>query len=204
MARFFLIRHGDKQHDDRMVGREPGIHLKRSGQAQARRLARHLRNLRVDQIYCSPLERARETVGPLAKGKGLPVEPSAAFDEIDMGEWTGRSKAAVTRTPEWKRFMRCSVGTSIPGGETLAEAQARFVSGLIRLAERARAANIVVGTHEDPIRLAVCYFIGAPIGAYEHITIRSGSLTQLTLDQRGAVLELLDVLPAGDPRLVLH
>lgn len=204
MARFYLIRHGDKQHDDQMIGRAPGVHLTARGRTQARRLAAHFGRISISRILSSPLERAVETVTPLAEARGLSVEAAPAFDEIDMGRWTGRKKATVERTAEWRRFTRCSVNTTIPGGESLPEAQARIASAIIRLGEEQPGANFVIGTHEDPIRLAVCYFIGAPIEAYEHITIRTGSLTLLTCNKDGVVLELLDVLPPGDPRLVLQ
>lgn len=204
MARFYLIRHGEKQHDDLMVGRMPGVHLTRAGQAQARRLATHLRRLPITRILSSPLERAIETVAPLARAVKLSVELTPAFGEIDMGEWTGLKKSAVERTKKWQRFISCSVSTSIPGGETLAIAQSRIASEIIRLSEKQPGAHYIVGTHEDLIRLAVCYFIGAPIEAYEHITIRSGSITLLTFDHRGVILELLDALPPTDPRVALR
>lgn len=204
MAQFYLIRHGDKDHSEIMAGRSPGIHLTISGRQQARRLAAHLARVPVTGILSSPRERAIETAAPLAKIKRLPIQAEAAFDEVDMGDWTGRSRASVARLPSWKRFRRSSVDAAIPGGETLAEVQCRMVSAMIRLRDRKPNARWVVATHEDLVRLAVCYFIGAPISVYESITIRTGSITLVDLDADGATLQLMDVLPERDPRLVLQ
>jgi broad specificity phosphatase PhoE len=199
MTTFYLIRHGDKTDSDTMVGRAPGVHLTAQGRLQAKRVARHLRFAAIERIFSSPLERAVETVQPLAKAKGLPIESSLAFHEIDMGAWTGVPMKRLNAIPSWRRFCRFHGGTSIPHGETLAEAQARMVSQMIRLHEEHPRKGIAIATHEDPIRLAVCFFIGAPIEVYEHLTIRLGSVTVLTLDAERAIVERMDEVPEGRP-----
>lgn len=201
MTTFYLIRHGEKMRDEIMVGREPGVHLTANGQRQARRLAAYLKKTGITHIFSSPLERALDTIQPLAALKKLTVEARAAFHEVDMGQWTGQPKAKVQRTPAWHRYCRFPGGTSIPGGETLAEVQARMVSEIVRLSETLPDREVAIATHEDPIRVTICHFIGAPINVFEHITVRFGSITILRLDKERAVLELMDVLPPGDPRL---
>lgn len=198
MTTFYLIRHGEKQSSDTlMVGRSPGVHLTRRGRLQARLLARQLRNADIRLIYSSPLERAIETAEPLARAKKLDVQICAAFHELDMGDWTGKTMAQLARTRSWRHFCRYHGGTAIPGGETLAEAQARVVSQMIRLRHQHPNAGIAIATHEDPIRLAICYFIGAPIDVYEHLEIRLGSVTVLLLDQQRAIVDRLDATPDG-------
>jgi probable phosphoglycerate mutase len=184
-----------------MIGRMPGIRLTAKGRAQARALAAHLAKAPIRHIYSSPLERAQETAAPLAESKKLPVEIAAAFHEIDMGEWTGKTERQLARVKSWRRFCQFHGGTAIPGGETLVEVQARMVSEMIRLAQRFPNDGIAIATHEDPIRLAICHFIGAPIEVYTHITIRPASVTILTLDNQRAILERMDeVPPAKRPR----
>lgn len=204
MAKFFLIRHGDKDHSDVMVGRMPGVHLTALGRTQAARLGRHMATAPLTDLLASPLERVVETVAPVAKVKKLPIQQAAAFDEIDMGRWTGLSVRTVARERSWKQFRNCSLGASIPGGETLAEAQARAVGEIIRLRAHHPSGVFAIGTHEDIVRLTVCYFIGAPLTVYERITVRTGSITVLTVEPGGATLELLDGLPPGDPRITLR
>ena len=198
MTTFYLIRHGEKETpDELMVGRMPGVHLSRRGRMQARKLADQLRREKISFIFSSPLERAVETAGPLARAKKLEIRRSAAFQEIDMGDWTGKTKTQLERISNWKHFRRFPGGTAIPKGETLAEAQARVVSEMIRLHARNPNDGIVITTHEDPIRLAVCYFIGAPVNVYEHFKIRLGSVTLLTLDNSRAIVGRLDEVPDG-------
>jgi broad specificity phosphatase PhoE len=198
MTTFYLIRHGEKEtSDELMVGRAPGVHLTPRGRTQARRVAARLRREKIAYICSSPLERAVETAEPLAEAKKLEIHSSAAFHELDMGDWTGKTMTQLGRVPSWKHFCRYHGGTAIPGGETLAEAQARVVSEMIRLRGKYPNGGIAVATHEDPIRLAVCYFMGAPIEVYEHFKIRLGSVTVLMLDRERAIVERLDEVPGG-------
>ena len=201
MTTFYLIRHGEKDSDEAlMVGRLPGVHLTAKGRRQAQAVARHLRGVHLDRIFSSPMERALETAGPLARAKRRKIEASPAFHEIDLGQWTGKTVRQLASVRSWRNFRRFPGGTAIPGGETLAEAQARVVSEMIRLREKYPAAAIAIATHEDPIRLAVCCFIGAPIEVYEHLTIRLGSLTVLCVDDQRVILDRMDELPAETPR----
>jgi broad specificity phosphatase PhoE len=197
MSTFYLVRHGDKTRADMMVGRMPGVHLTAKGRRQAQVVARYLQRAPIAHMFSSPLERAQETAAPVAKKKRLTVQLSPAFHEMDMGEWTGISRAKLSRLRTWKQFCQYHGGTSIPGGETLPEVQARVVSEMIRLREKYPDEGIAIFTHEDPIRLAVCHFIGAPIDVYEHITIALGSVTVLHLDTERAILERLGAIPFG-------
>jgi broad specificity phosphatase PhoE len=156
-----------------------------------------LKDARIDRFFSSPLERAVETAQPLARSKGLEVQTLPAFHEVDMGEWTGLSMRKLGTLTSWKNFCHFHGGTAIPGGETLAEVQARVVSGMIRLRSRYPRQGIAIATHEDPIRLAVCYFIGAPIDVYEHLTIRLGSVTILRVDETRAIVDRLDEVPSA-------
>lgn len=195
MATFYLIRHGDKERPDLMVGRMPGIHLTLVGRRQARAVAARLRRVPITRIFASPLERTLETAGPLATALHRRIETRTAFDEVDMGDWTGRPMAKLVRTKSWRQLARFPAGRPIPGGETLPEVQARIVSEMIRLATAYPNGHFAVFTHEDPVRLAICHFIGAPMNAYEHITVKLGSITTLRLDDDCAVLERLDETP---------
>ena len=68
---FLLVRHGLTPTTGKILpGRAPGLHLAESGQAQAKAAAVRIAALdRVDAVYASPLERARETAAPIADAK---------------------------------------------------------------------------------------------------------------------------------------
>ncbi len=92
MTTFLLIRHGLCDPVGKAIaGRTPGIHLNDIGRAQALALANRLSGLPVAAIRSSPLERALETAQPLANAFGLQVVEDERLNEVDFGDWTGRT-----------------------------------------------------------------------------------------------------------------
>ena len=69
-----LVRHGEVRNPDGVLyGRLPDFHLSDLGRAMARRVAEDLRGHDIVHLRCSPLERAQETMEPLAAALDLPV-----------------------------------------------------------------------------------------------------------------------------------
>src|SRR3546814_6877824 len=92
MTTIFLIRHAAHDLVGRaIVGRMPGVHLSRAGRQQAEKLAERLAQEPLAALYSSPLARARETAEPLARRLRLELQIAEDLDEIDYGEWTGRT-----------------------------------------------------------------------------------------------------------------
>ncbi|MGH9182232.1 MAG: histidine phosphatase family protein [Acidimicrobiales bacterium] len=70
-----------------LPGRAPGLHLAEEGASQAEAVAERLGALeRVDAVYSSPMERARETARPLARARGLRsrVERGLVTDRTEL------------------------------------------------------------------------------------------------------------------------
>ena len=107
MTTFLLVRHGETDAVGKtIVGRMPGVHLNATGRAHARRLAQRLSRLPIRAIYSSPLERALETAEPLARARNLRIQTCEAANELNFGEWTGKTFAELDSLPEWRRCYR--------------------------------------------------------------------------------------------------
>jgi broad specificity phosphatase PhoE len=69
-----LVRHGEVHNPGGVLyGRLPDFHLSDLGRAMAGRVAEDLRGHDIVHLRCSPLERAQETMEPLATALDLPV-----------------------------------------------------------------------------------------------------------------------------------
>jgi hypothetical protein len=69
-----LVRHGEVHNPAGLLyGRLPDYHLSDLGREMALAVAADLRDRDVVHLRCSPLERAQETMAPLASALGLPV-----------------------------------------------------------------------------------------------------------------------------------
>src|SRR5450432_4242879 len=95
----------------------PGISLDENGRRQAERLAERMSAIPISAIYSSPLERALETAGPLARDKALDILRHRAFSEVNFGDWQGKDFAEIEKDERWRSFNDFRSGTPAPGGE---------------------------------------------------------------------------------------
>jgi probable phosphomutase (TIGR03848 family) len=192
---FLLIRHALCDPVGRSIaGRQPGIHLNDSGRRQAQRLAERLQPIALDGIYSSPLERALETAQPIARATGRQVQTADAWNEIDFGEWTGRTLADLDPLPEWRRFNTFRSSSTIPGGESMAELLGRVLRDLDRLRSLhpTPMACVAVVSHGDVLRSLVAHTLGVPLDEFQRLEISPASVSILDITDKGPRLLLLN------------
>jgi probable phosphoglycerate mutase len=182
-----LVRHGVTPTTGRLLpGRRRGLHLSDEGRRQADAVAARLAVVpKIAAIYSSPLERALETVAPLAKTRGLAVRAERGLLEGDVGAWVGLSLRRAARRPEWSIVQRHASAFRFPGGESFVEMQARMVSTVARLVERHRGQTIVVASHADPIKTLVAHALGTPLDLFQRIVIAPASITAIAYRAEG-------------------
>jgi broad specificity phosphatase PhoE len=153
-----LARHGQTAYnrEGRFQGHRP-VPLDDTGRAQARALAEVAAAHELASLWCSPLERARETAGIVAERIGLAPQLEPRFAETDCGDWTDRWFADVeAEDPEgFTRFVATEATFRFPGGESYEEQTARVVAGLADLRARPDQLPALVVCHKVSIRLAL-------------------------------------------------
>ncbi len=184
MTTFFLIRHASCNGlGQTLWGRTPGVCLNETGKLQAQRLAERFRGMKFEAIYSSPLERALETAETIARSMNLEVNKNSAFDEIDFGEWTGKSFDTLSGNELWQRFNNERSTTRIPGGESFLEVQTRVVIELERLSSQHNNTRVAIVSHADVIKAAVGYFTATPIDLLQRIEISPCSVNVIAIDK---------------------
>jgi broad specificity phosphatase PhoE len=152
VATIVLVRHGEStwNREGRWQGHgDPP--LSDEGRAQALTVARSLAAMPFDALYSSDLARARETAEIMGKELGLPVQLDARLREVDVGEWSGLTRAEVEeRYPDGLRRRR-EGGTGWVDGETYDAMGARVVEALHAIAGAHRDGRVLVVTHGGPM-----------------------------------------------------
>ena len=192
---FHLVRHA--AHDNVggfLAGRTPGIRLGPAGRAQAGRVARRIARETVDAIYASPRERTQETAQAIGTALGLSVETSEALDEIDFGVWSGRTFDALSEDWHWRRWNAARALTRTPNGEAMRDAQRRILDLMDDLVA-AGAGHVVLVTHADPIKSALAYYLGLPLGNLAAFDIAPGSLSTIERGDWNARVLLMNEVP---------
>ncbi|MFM2181991.1 MAG: hypothetical protein RJB61_285 [Actinomycetota bacterium] len=176
-----LVRHGQTPTTGKVLpGRAPGLHLADAGREQAERAAARIAELpRVDALYASPLERARETAAPIAAARKLRVQVERGLLECDFGEWTGRELAALSKLPEWQTVQRAPSTFTFPGGESFTAMQTRMVAAVDRIRAKHAGGVVVCVSHADPIKALVAHALGTHIDLFQRIVISTCSITAI-------------------------
>ena len=162
MTRILLARHGET--DWNRVGRWQGHAdppLNDAGRGQAAELAERLAGDGIAVIYSSDLMRASQTARVVADRLGLAVVEDAGLREIDVGSWSGLTRAEVEqRFPEgYARWLRGDIGHD---GETREELSERVVGAVERIAAAHPGDTILAVTHGGAIRALRRYADGDP------------------------------------------
>ena len=144
MTTLLVARHGET--DWNREGRWQGWAdppLNETGRAQARELAEQLRSVPFDAVYSSDLRRAHETAEIVAAPHAVPVVADAGLREIDIGSWSGLTRAEIDeRFPTGER----------PDGETRDQHAARVLDAVERIARANPGRRILLVTHGGTMR----------------------------------------------------
>ncbi len=175
-----FVRHGTTATTGTVLpGRAPGLHLSERGVAEAEEVARRLGELthKPSALYVSPLERTRETAGPIAKALRLKPVVDRGLLECDFGLWTGKRLSTLARRAEWRTVQHAPSTFRFPDGESFVEMQLRMWEAVRAIAARHRHRTVIVVSHADPIKAAVTYAQGVPLDLFQRTVISPCSIS---------------------------
>ena len=167
------------------MGRTPGIELSAAGRVQAAALAYRFREMAIDAVLSSPVERARLTAGPIAAALGLAVEIDAGLNEIDFGDWTGTAFSALAGRADWDDWNQFRGTAPCPGGETMMAAQDRAVAAVKRASGR-QAQQIVMVSHQDVLKAVLAHYLGMSLDHLERFSLDPASRSAVTIFDDGS------------------
>ena len=196
-ATVLLLRHARSTANTAgiLAGRTPGVHLDDHGRGQADGVAGRLADLPVSRIVSSPLDRCRQTVGPLAERLGLTVDVDERLAEVDYGDWSGRALKDLASEPLWRVVQAHPSAAGFPGGETMAGMSARAVAA-VRDAVAAAAVPhpapptdgakapapaappiVLVCSHGDVLKAILADALGLHLDQFQRIVVAPASLS---------------------------
>jgi broad specificity phosphatase PhoE len=176
-----LIRHGESVANAQglLIGRTDAP-LTEKGRLQAGAVSQLLRSP-VTALRTSPLRRARDTAALL--GLALPAEVDERWIEVDYGAYECQPLRDVP-ADVWREW-RSSPDFRPPGGETLAEVDARITAACGELfahagvGARATDGDVVVVSHVTPIKTAVAWALGQGASLSWRLHLQTASVTRI-------------------------
>jgi probable phosphoglycerate mutase len=182
VPKIVLIRHAHSTANAAGIlsGQLPNVHLSKSGQEQAVRLAERLGKLTIAEVQLSPMDRCSETLAPwLAKyGKSVTVISQPNLVEVDYGNWSGKKLATLSRAKLWRKVQGQPSAVTFPQGESLAQMQVRAMKTVHDFFESNLELTIMV-SHGDVIKSIVASSLGMHLDNFQRIVIDPASITIL-------------------------
>jgi probable phosphoglycerate mutase len=179
-AVIILIRHGQTTSNAaRLLVGQSDPALTELGERQATALIPYLRG--VEEVWTSPLRRARETAALALPD--IPAIVKTSFIEVDYGSLDGQPLSLVTEE-QWRAFEH-DHNTAFGDGESLASVDQRVHVELgALLADQtslmhASTSHLAIVSHMSPIKSAMTWALGVSGSVAWRMNLSNGSMTTI-------------------------
>lgn len=198
-----FIRHGETSWNRiKRIQGHIDIPLADTGVEQAQRLAQRLSRevrdgARLDAIYSSDLQRARQTAGPTAKALGLAPRLVENLRERAYGVFQGHDSGEIAlRYPDdYARWQTRDPGFAPEGGESVRGFYHRVLHAVEKIVAAHAGERIVCVTHGGVLDCVYRYARGLGLDAPRDYPLLNTSINTVEFDEDGKarVLRWADV-----------
>ena len=205
-TRLLLVRHGQTEYNAevRFMG-QMDIPLDEIGRLQAQAAAKRLSSERPAAMYCSGLSRAFDTASAIQTA--IPSRPEIRIDgrltEGNFGEWQGKTYESLkandaVRLAAWEADR---LGVSPPDGETLTQIAERVQAAYTDICADNEGKTVIVVAHGGSLQVLLTIALQLPLETYWKLWVSNASVSELRIDEWGAILHLLNDVSHLTPNL---
>lgn len=193
--RLWLVRHGETEAN--VAGLYSGhapTPLTERGIAQAQTLGTLLRNVPVDNVLCSELERARHTTQLILGDREVPVRNMPELNEMFFGDWEMRHHRDLAREDAenyavWCNDWQNATPTNGEGFQAFSQRVERFIA---HLADYKTCQNLLVVSHQGVLSVLIARLLSMPAAAMWHFRVEQGCWSAIDFCDNFAVLKVLN------------
>lgn len=163
MTTIYLTRHGQTQWNinKRLQGWKNSP-LTELGISQAKALSERIKDMQVDVIYTSPIERAYKTAEIIRGSKNIDIITHDGLKELNYGEWEGSTIDEIERNPKYSKQLDNLFNNPkeyIPfGGETYEHLIERIDSTMKEILNNNKNKKVLIVTHGMTLKALLHYF----------------------------------------------
>jgi 2,3-bisphosphoglycerate-dependent phosphoglycerate mutase len=184
ITRLCLIRHGETNWNaERRLQGHTDTPLNEHGQAQARLMARALKNtqLEFDALYSSNLQRAIDTAHAVTELLNIPATTISELRERHFGVLQGLTitEAPLAKPEVWKAHVNRELDHDLEGGESIAVFADRVFRALEQLRQRHAGKTILVVSHGGTLDMMYRLASNQSLGSERIASVPNASLNWL-------------------------
>ncbi len=163
MITFYFIRHGQTIWNE--SGRYQGttdVPLSKLGYEQAKKTAERFKDIHLDGIISSTLDRAFQTAKSINQFHQLEIEKNDLLQELHFGEWEGLTYEEIeTKWPGMiDKMYHHPENLRLPHGESFSDMQNRAMKMMNDIIGRGDDKTYVIVSHGAAIRTMICGLLG--------------------------------------------
>lgn len=181
MLEMYFFRHGETDHNLRGIVQGGGIDsvLNETGKKQARAFYQAYCHLSFDAVYCSSLQRTRQTLQPWLDA-GYSCEAHPGLNELSWGIQEGRKPSEAGRASYRATILQWQQGVldaCIEGGESPLDGWARAQPFFDRLLERHPEGRVLICSHGRQLRIILSMLLGQGLHKMESFASKNTALS---------------------------
>ena len=154
----YVIRHGETNMGKNNIIATEDEPLNEAGIIQAIKVGKEIRKLNINKVYCSPIQRAKDTLKLFELNTNIPVIIENRIKERSMGKYEKVSFEDL----KWDEFWNYNSDKLYPELETMKSVYERISELLNELKSSNSNDNILLVTHGGISRAIYWYFNGIP------------------------------------------
>ena len=162
-TKLIIVRHAEAEGNvERVFHGWTDSNITKKGHLQAKLVAERLKDINIDSIYSSNLQRCLQTASYISNVKGLPIIKTEQLREINGGKWENMpwDILPVKWPNEYYLWENMPHLHKMPGGESMIEFQKRIVDAFLNIINTQQGKVVCAVTHGTAIKSAICYFYG--------------------------------------------
>lgn len=197
----YFVRHGQTEfnHIGRIQGGRIDSPLTQVGIEGAKKAGQRLAEVKFDQIYASPLQRAKDTASYIMAENNDPNQPGIIeeinFRELQFGNWEGQFIHDIKEEPQYANLKNQPENYDPSGheGESYQQLVARSQQALAKIIkEQATADNLLIVSHGITLTTLIKSLEGKEQAAYrESGLLANTSISIMETDNDGRSFELI-------------
>lgn len=152
--KFYIFRHGQSTWN--VLGRTQGHSndsvLSDKGILQANELGQKLKDRGIEAIFCSPLNRAKQTASIVNEYLNVPIIIEEAFIEVNVGviegmKWQDIANEYGEQYKKWKSEKLEFLDFSMPKGESKRQVRERVLGKIVSIADEKKYETVAISGH---------------------------------------------------------
>jgi len=190
----YLVRHGQTEGNAKhqFIG-STDLPLDPLGERQARRVGDRFASITLDTLIASPLRRAQQTAGEIARTTGRDLVTHEGVTEIDFGHLEGHTiEEVLAKHPDMSDVLAAVDETDIqwPGGESRSAFNRRVREAFMDIIARHEEQSVAVVCHGGVIGSFVAQIEGGSPNDFARYSFQNCSVTHLVINAEETLIHL--------------